>query len=161
MPVVTKAMSKILWEPSYFFIENIHELLSIFHGFEDFEACSSRVDYEQSLSFLGPSSKTPETREWPRAWLKARDGRGTKKERPFSSRAAPSFLASRGFAAQYSRGRALPLLNLKKKRDCSQSISRAEEWQILKLLSYSDILGGVTFIKNPADAFNKDNQGFW
>ena len=31
------------------------------------------VDYEQSLFFLGPSSKTPETRKWPRAWLKARD----------------------------------------------------------------------------------------
>ena len=25
--------------------------------------------------FLGPSSKTPKTRKWPRAWLKARDGR--------------------------------------------------------------------------------------
>ena len=34
----------------------------------------------------------------------------------------PSFLASRVFAAQRSRARALPLLNLKKKRDCSQSI---------------------------------------
>ena len=33
----------------------------------------------------------------------------------------PSFLASRGFAAQRFRARALPLLNLKKKRDCSQS----------------------------------------
>jgi len=30
-------------------------------------------------------------------------------------------LVSRGFAAQRSRARALPLLNLKKKRDCSQS----------------------------------------
>ena len=39
-----------------------------------------------------------------------------------ASRAAPSFLASRGFAAQRSRASALPLLNLKKKRDCSQSI---------------------------------------
>ena len=33
------------------------------------------VDYEQSLFFLGPSSKTPETRKWVRAWLKARDRR--------------------------------------------------------------------------------------
>ena len=33
----------------------------------------------------------------------------------------PSFLASRGFAAQRLRARALPSLNLKKKRDCSQS----------------------------------------
>ena len=32
----------------------------------------------------------------------------------------PSFLASRGFDAQRSRARALPLLNLKEKRDCSQ-----------------------------------------
>ena len=35
------------------------------------------LDYEQSLFFLNPSSKTPETRKWPRAWVKARDGRGT------------------------------------------------------------------------------------
>ena len=28
------------------------------------------LDYEQSLFFLGPTSKTPETRKWPRAWLK-------------------------------------------------------------------------------------------
>ena len=50
--------------------------------------------YEQSLFFLGPSGKTPETRKWPRAWLKAR-GRGG--------------------------ARPLPLLNLEKKRDCAQS----------------------------------------
>ena len=36
----------------------------------------ANLDYEQSLFFLGPSSKTPETRKWPRALLKARDGRG-------------------------------------------------------------------------------------
>ena len=35
------------------------------------------------------------------------------------ARLPPSFLASRGFAAQ--RSRAPPSLNLKKKRDCSQS----------------------------------------
>ena len=29
------------------------------------------IDYEQSLFFLGPSSKTCEIRKWPRAWLKA------------------------------------------------------------------------------------------
>ena len=40
-------------------------------------SCRIDVDCEQSLSFLGPSSKTPETRKWPRAWLKARDGTGT------------------------------------------------------------------------------------
>ena len=72
------------------------------------------IDYEQSLFFLGPSSKTPETRKWPRAWLKVRDGRGC---RPCFSR-----LASRSFTAQRSRARALPLPNLKKRRDCSQSI---------------------------------------
>ena len=67
----------------------------------------SILDDEKSLFFLGPSSKTPETRKWPRAWLKA----------------PPSFLVSHGFAAQRSHARALPLLNLKKKRDCSQSRS--------------------------------------
>ena len=36
-------------------------------------------------------------------------------------RLPPSFLASRDFAAQRSRARALPLQNLKKKRDYSQS----------------------------------------
>ena len=36
-------------------------------------------------------------------------------------RLPPSFLVSRGFAAKRSRSRALPILNLKKKRDCSQS----------------------------------------
>ena len=50
----------------------------------------SILDYEQSLFFLGPSSKTPETRKWPRAWQKA----------------PPSFLVSRGFAAKRSLARA-------------------------------------------------------
>ena len=40
---------------------------------------------------------------------------GARRERP------PSFLASRGFTAQRSPERAFPLLNLKKKRNCSQS----------------------------------------
>ena len=31
------------------------------------------LDYKQSFFFLGPSSKTRETRKWPRAWLMARD----------------------------------------------------------------------------------------
>ena len=84
------------------------------------------LDYEQSLFFLGPSSKTPETRKWPRAWLKSRDGRARDGRGFFLLGLLPSFLASRGFAAQRSRARrsrarALPLLNLKKKRDCSQS----------------------------------------
>ena len=48
-----------------------------------------------------------ETREWPRARLMARDG-----SRPRFARLAASSLA---------RACALPLLNRKKKRDCSQS----------------------------------------
>ena len=43
----------------------------------------------------------------------------------------PSFLASRGFAAQRSCARALPSLNLKKKRDRSQS-SKHENSSLLK-----------------------------
>ena len=39
------------------------------------------------------------------------------------ARQALSFLASRGFAAQRSQARVLPLLNLKKKTDCSQSVN--------------------------------------
>ena len=77
------------------------------------------IDYEQSLFFLGSSSKTPETRKWPRAWLKLR-----RRERlpPSFLASRVSRLASRSFAAQRSRARALPLPNLKKRRDCSQSI---------------------------------------
>jgi len=56
------------------------------------------LDYERSLFFFSPSSETCETRKWPCA-----------------------FLASRGFADRRSRARALPLLNLKKERDCTQS----------------------------------------
>ena len=59
------------------------------------------LGYERSIFFLSLSSGTRETRKWPRAWLKARDGRG--------------------FAARRSRARALPSLNLKKNRDCLQS----------------------------------------
>ena len=65
------------------------------------------LDYEQSLFFFGPSEQN------------ARDTQMTTR---VTERLRPSFLASRGFAAQHSRGRALPLLNLKKKRDCSQSM---------------------------------------
>ena len=65
------------------------------------------LDYEQSLFFLGPSEQN------------ARDTQMTTR---VTERLPPSFLASRGFAAQHSRGGALPLLNLKKKRYCSQSI---------------------------------------
>ena len=64
------------------------------------------VDYEHSLFFLGVTEGT-------------RREMHDKREILFFVRGlSPSFLASRGFAA---RARALPLLNLKKKRDCSQS----------------------------------------
>ena len=39
------------------------------------------IYYEQSFFFLSLSRKKRETIKWPPAWLKARDGRGTKKER--------------------------------------------------------------------------------
>ena len=65
------------------------------------------LDYEQSLFFLGPPEQN------------ARDTQMTTR---VTERLPPWFLASRGFAAQHSCGRALPLLNLKKKRYCSQSI---------------------------------------
>ena len=50
------------------------------NSFKVFSSCIV-VDCEQSLFFLGPLSKTPETSKWPRAWLKAWDGRGMTKER--------------------------------------------------------------------------------
>ena len=45
---------------------------------------SRNLDYQRSLFFPGPLHKTSETRKWPRAWLKARDGRGTATRFPFS-----------------------------------------------------------------------------
>ena len=51
----------------------------------------------------------------------ARRERHDKRETLFFLLGLPSsFLASRGFAAQRSRARVLPLLNLKKKRGCSK-----------------------------------------
>ena len=47
-------------------------------------------------------------------------------------RLPPSFLASRGFTAQRSRARALPFLNLKKKRDCSQPMLQCIECYLTK-----------------------------
>ena len=32
------------------------------------------IDYEKPLFIRSPSGKTRETRKWPRAWLKTRDG---------------------------------------------------------------------------------------
>ena len=76
-------------------------------GFHLLVTITTALDYEQSLFFLGPSSKTPVTRKWPCAWLKARYGS------PRFSCLAASLLNA--------RARALPLLNLKKNSDCSQS----------------------------------------
>ena len=59
-------------------------------------------------AFLSPSSETHETQKWPLTWWKAC--------------VLVSRVSSRPFAARRSCARALPLLNLKKKRDCSQSI---------------------------------------
>ena len=52
----------------------------------------------------------------------------------------PSFRASRGFAA---RAHALPLLNLKKKRDCSQS--RGKQQRIFKGLQCLSFKAKITF----------------
>ena len=70
------------------------------------------LDYEQSLVFLGRSSKTPETRKWPRAWLKA----GC---RPRFSRLATSSLNTR--VRVHS-----PYKIWRKKRDWSQSRLKRE-----------------------------------
>ena len=104
------------------------------------------LDYEQSLFFLGPSRKTPETHKWPRAWLKSRDGRGF-----FLLGLPPSFLASRGFAAQRWRARALPFLNLKKKRDCSQS----SYWLFfsLSLVTVPEVLANFYLFQFPFFSF--------
>ena len=54
--------------------------------------------------------------------MTTRVNEGARRERHFFLLGLPpSFLASRGFPAHCSRARAIPLLNLKKKRDCSQS----------------------------------------
>ena len=58
---------------------------------------------EQSLFFLGPSSKTPDTSKWPRAWLKAREVRVSRLCRSTLARVCT------------------PLTKSQKKRGCSQS----------------------------------------
>ena len=59
--------------------------------------------YEQSLFFLCPSSKTPDTRKWPRAWLKAREARVSRLCRSTLARVCT------------------PLTKSEKKRGCSRS----------------------------------------
>ena len=78
-----------------------------------------------------------ETRKWPRAWLKARDGRGT--------RAAT--LVSRASRLRRSRARALLSLNLKKKRDCSQSIWRSDEIFFAQKNLAASVVDGTYAIK--------------
>ena len=48
----------------------------------------------------------------------------------------PSFLASRGFAAQRSRARALPSLNLKIKRDLCWDFRTPKKWYNWPFLTY-------------------------
>ena len=75
------------------------------------------LDYEQSFFFLVRRAKRGRHGNDHARDLKARDGRGTKKERlPLAS-----FLASRGFAVRRLLARELPSLNLEKTRDCLQS----------------------------------------
>ena len=52
----------------------------------------------------------------------------------------PSFLASCGFAARHSRACVLPLLNLRKKRGCSQSNIKYAEMEVWSLFKYIVIL---------------------
>ena len=57
-------------------------------------------------------------------------------------RFSPSFLASRGFAAQRSRARALLLLNLKKKTDRSQSKQRVNFQPLLTAREFLGVIMG-------------------
>ena len=89
------------------------------------------LDYERSLFFLSLSSGTCETRKWPRAWLKARDGRG--------------------FAARRSRTRALPSLNLKENTNCLQStyyqaIQTFPSW-VDSFSAYSHVRWNLSFFR--------------
>ena len=66
----------------------------------------------------------------------ARDTQTTTRVTEGARRERPSFIGS----PQHSRGRALPLLNLKKKRDCSQSIwSRNIIHESAKIFAFSSI----------------------
>ena len=57
-----------------------------------------------------------------------------------------SFLASRSFAAQRSRGRALPSLNLNKKKDCSPSTTTYSS--SILLLSFVLLLISIFFLSD-------------
>ena len=103
--------SRHLGLTGWLFLLSFYEHCRSFSHWVFIVVCRSKTRQRAaSLFFVGPSSKTPETRKWPRTRLKARDGRGMTKEISFFfSRLAASPLNARA------------LLNLKKKRDCSQS----------------------------------------
>ena len=84
--------------------------------FSSVNRAPARLDYEQSPLFSWSVEQTPETRKWKRA--------RRKRHEIFLLGLPPSFLVSRGYTVQHSRARALPLLNLKKQIDCSQSTAR-------------------------------------
>ena len=113
------------------FIDNVNirgrislSVLSLNIFLESGKVAYSMLVYEQSLFFLGPSSKkrprnaNDHTRDWRRETGEARQ-----------KRVSLFFLACRGFAAQRSRPRALPLVNLKKMGGCSQSNSM---WSLVR-----------------------------
>ena len=68
---------------------------------------------------LSPSSEKRETWKWPHVWLKARDGRGAKKESSHFF-----FLGGRPCFSRF-RARLLPWLNLRRKRDTARWRLRA------------------------------------
>ena len=89
----------------------------------------------------------PETRKWPRAWLKVRDGRGTTKERLPPKPERMVFHGLVIFWHENSHMCALPLLNLKKKRGCSQSSRSLHVITYLSsaLLCFADLCTSLQF----------------
>jgi len=67
------------------------KILTWLRGLSD-KMASFFKHYDQFLFFVSPSSESRETRKWPRAWLKARDGRGFSGCRPRFSRLAALLL---------------------------------------------------------------------
>ena len=106
--------SRHLGLTGWLFLLSFYEHCRSFPHWVFIVVCRSKTRLRTASLFVGPSSKTPETRKWPRTRLKTRDGRSTTKE--------ISFFFS-GCCPRFSRLAASPraLLNLKKKRDCSQS----------------------------------------
>ena len=89
------------------------------------------LEYEQSLFFCSPLSKTRDTQmatretdgaRWERHEKRETTGKARENGLSRSSDCLAAALVSRISRLRRSRARALPLLNRKKKRDCSQSI---------------------------------------